>query len=247
MDLQLRGRTAIVCGASEGMGLAVAEALAEEGANVVMFARRAEPLEREASRLGGLAVPGDVTSAEDLERLVQATVNAHGGIDILVNNSGGPPRSAAVGLTAEQVESAAQLLLVSVVRLTGLCLPHLERSEAGRIVNVTSSTVKEPADNLVLSNAVRPGVIGWAKTLSREVGPHGITVNSIAPGRIDTARIREVYPEGPTEADLQTIPLRRLGTPREVGDVVAFLCSAKASYVTGTVIAVDGGLIRSLL
>jgi 3-oxoacyl-[acyl-carrier protein] reductase len=247
MDLQLRGRTAIVCGASEGMGLAVAEALAEEGANVVMFARRAEPLEREASRLGGLAVPGDVTSAEDLERLVQATVNAHGGIDILVNNSGGPPRSAAVGLTAEQVESAAQLLLVSVVRLTGLCLPHLERSEAGRIVNVTSSTVKEPADNLVLSNAVRPGVIGWAKTLSREVGLHGITVNSIAPGRIDTARIREVYPEGPTEADLQTIPLRRLGTPREVGDVVAFLCSAKASYVTGTVIAVDGGLIRSLL
>jgi 3-oxoacyl-[acyl-carrier protein] reductase len=247
MDLQLRGRTAIVCGASEGMGLAVAEALAEEGANVVMFARRAEPLEREATRLGGLAVPGDVTSAEDLERLVQATVDAHGGIDILVNNSGGPPRSAAVGLTAEQVESAAQLLLVSVVRLTGLCLPHLERSEAGRIVNVTSSTVKEPADDLVLSNAVRPGVIGWAKTLSREVGPHGITVNSIAPGRIDTARIREVYPEGPTEADLEAIPLRRLGSPREVGDVVAFLCSAKASYVTGTVIAVDGGLIRSLL
>jgi 3-oxoacyl-[acyl-carrier protein] reductase len=247
MDLQLRGRTAIVCGASEGMGLAIAEALAEEGTNVVMFARRPEPLEREASRLGGLAVPGDVTSAEDLERLVQATVDAHGGIDILVNNSGGPPRTAAVGLTPEQVESAAQLLLVSVVRLTGLCLPYLERSEAGRIVNVTSSTVKEPSDNLVLSNAVRPGVIGWAKTLSREVGTHGITVNSIAPGRIDTARIREVFPDGPTEADLQTIPLRRLGSPREIGDVVAFLCSPRASYVTGTVIPIDGGLIRSLL
>jgi 3-oxoacyl-[acyl-carrier protein] reductase len=247
MDLQLRGRTAIVCGASEGMGLAIAEALAEEGTNVVMFARRPEPLEREASRLGGLAVPGDVTSAEDLERLVQATVAAHRGIDILVNNSGGPPRTAAVGLTPEQVESAAQLLLVSVVRLTGLCLPYLERSEAGRIVNVTSSTVKEPSDNLVLSNAVRPGVIGWAKTLSREVGTHGITVNSIAPGRIDTARIREVFPDGPTEADLQTIPLRRLGSPREIGDVVAFLCSPRASYVTGTVIPIDGGLIRSLL
>jgi 3-oxoacyl-[acyl-carrier protein] reductase len=247
MDLQLRGRTAIVCGASEGMGLAIAEALAEEGTSVVMFARRPEPLEREASRLGGLAVPGDVTSAEDLERLVQATVDAHGGIDILVNNSGGPPRTAAVGLTPEQVESAAQLLLVSVVRLTGLCLPYLERSEAGRIVNVTSSTVKEPSDNLVLSNAVRPGVIGWAKTLSREVGTHGITVNSIAPGRIDTARIREVFPDGPTEADLQTIPLRRLGSPREIGDVVAFLCSPRASYVTGTVIPIDGGLIRSLL
>ena len=247
MDLELAGRTAIVCGASEGIGLGVAEALTDEGANVVMFARRADPLEREASRLGALAVAGDVTSAEDLARLVQAAVDAHAGIDILVNNSGGPPRTAAVGLTADQVRSATELLLVSVVRLTGLCLPYLERSEAGRIVNITSSTVKEPTDNLVLSNAVRPGVVGWAKTLSRELGPRGITVNSIAPGRIDTARIREVYPDGPTEADLRAIPLRRLGTPREIGDVVAFLCSRRASYVTGTVIAVDGGLIRSLL
>jgi 3-oxoacyl-[acyl-carrier protein] reductase len=247
MDLELAGRTAIVCGASEGIGLGVAEALTDEGANVVMFARRAEPLEREASRLGALAVAGDVTSAEDVERLVQATVDAHAGVDILVNNSGGPPRMVAVGLTPEQVLAAVELLLVSVVRLTELCLPYLGRSGVGRIVNITSSTVKEPTDNLVLSNAVRPGVIGWAKTLSRELGPRGITVNSIAPGRIDTARIREVYPDGPTEADLQAIPLRRLGTPREIGDVVAFLCSRRASYVTGTVIAVDGGLIRSLL
>jgi 3-oxoacyl-[acyl-carrier protein] reductase len=152
-----------------------------------------------------------------------------------------------VGLTAEQVESAAALLLGSVVRLTGLCLPQLERSAAGRIVNITSSTVKEPSDNLALSNAVRPGVIGWAKTLSRELGPKGITVNSIAPGRIDTARIREVYPDGPTEADLKAIPVGRLGTTREIGDVVAFLCSRRASYVTGTVVAVDGGLVRGLL
>ena len=247
MDLELEGRTAVVCGASEGIGLGVAEALADEGANVVMFARRAEVLERAASRLGGLPVAGDVTSAEDAERLVQAAVDAFGGIDILVNNSGGPPRTQAVGLTPEQVVSAVQLLLVSVVRLTGLCLPYLQRSEAGRIVNITSSTVKEPTDNLVLSNAVRPGVVGWAKSLSRELGPQGITVNSIAPGRIDTARLREVYPDGPTEADLQGIPLRRLGTPREIGDVVAFLCSRRASYVTGTVVAVDGGLIRGLL
>jgi 3-oxoacyl-[acyl-carrier protein] reductase len=247
MDLELRGRTAIVCGASEGIGLGVAEALADEGANVVMFARRAEPLEREASRLGGLAVAGDVRSAEDVERLVAATVDAHDGVDILVNNSGGPPRTPAVGLTPEQILATAELLLVSVVRLTGLCLPYLRRSAAGRIVNITSSTVKEPTDNLALSNAVRPGVVGWAKSLSRELGPEGITVNSIAPGRIDTARIREVYPDGPTEADLQGIPLRRLGTPREIGDVVAFLCSRRASYVSGTVLAVDGGLIRSLL
>jgi 3-oxoacyl-[acyl-carrier protein] reductase len=247
MDLHLDGRVAIVCGASAGIGLGIAEALTDEGAKVVMFARRPEPLEREAARLGGLAVPGDVTSADDLERLVQTTVAEHGGIDILVNNSGGPPRSTAVGLGPEEVEAAVRLLLVSVVRLTGLCLPHLERSEGGRIVNVTSSTVREPIDNLVLSNAVRPGVVGWAKTLAREVGPKGITVNSIAPGWIDTERIREVKPEGPTEEDLQAVPLRRLGKPREIGDLVAFLCSDRAAYISGAVIPLDGGLTRGLL
>lgn len=246
MDLHLQGKTAIVCGASSGMGLGIAESLAGEGANVVMFARRRDVLEREAERLGGLAVAGDVTSAADLERLVAAAIDAFGGIDIVINNSGGPPRALASELTAERVESAAQLLLVSVVRLTGLCLPYLERSAAGRIVNVTSSTVREPIDNLALSNALRPGVIGWAKSLARELGPKGITVNSIAPGRIDTDRVREVYPDGPTEDDLQEVPLRRLGSTREIGDVVAFLCSERASYVSGTVIFVDGGLTRSL-
>lgn len=246
MNLGLEGRTAIVCGASSGMGLGIAESLAGEGANVVMFARRKDLLEREAERLGGLAVVGDVTSAGDLERLVSTAVEAFGGIDIVVNNSGGPPRSTATELTAEQVEAATQLLLVSVVRLTGLCLPHLEQSTCGRVVNVTSSTVREPIDNLALSNAIRPGVIGWAKSLARELGPRGITVNSIAPGRIDTDRIREVYPDGPTEADLQTIPLRRLGTTREIGDVAAFLCSERAGYISGAVILVDGGLTRGL-
>ena len=128
MDLGLTGRTAIVCGASSGIGLGIAESLAGEGANVVMFARRQELLEREAERIGGLAVAGDVTSADDLERLVRTTVDAFGGIDILVNNSGGPPRARAGRLDDAKVEAAVQLLLVSVVRLTGLCLPHLERS-----------------------------------------------------------------------------------------------------------------------
>lgn len=247
MDLGLAGRTAIVCGASAGIGLGIAESLAEEGANVVMLARGREQLEREAARLGGLAVSGDVTSSADCERVVRTAVDAHGGIDVLVNNSGGPPRTPAVGLTEEQVESAVRLLLVSVVRLTGLCLPYLERSDCGRIVNVTSSTVREPTDNLALSNAVRPGVIGWAKSLARELGPQGTTVNSIAPGRIDTERIREVYPDGPTKEDLRAIPLGRLGTPREIGDVVTFLCSEQAAYVTGAVVPIDGGLTRSLL
>jgi 3-oxoacyl-[acyl-carrier protein] reductase len=247
VELGLEGRTAIVCGASAGIGLSIAEALAEEGVQLVMFARRPDELERQAQRLGGIAVPGDVRTAGDLERLVATAVERHGGVDILVNNSGGPPRATATELTADQVEAAAHLLLGSIVTLTGLCLPHLERSPAGRIVNITSSTVKEPIDNLVLSNAIRPGVVGWAKSLAREVGPKGITVNSIAPGRIDTDRVREVYPDGPTEDDLRAIPLRRLGAPREVGDVVAFLCSDRASYVTGTVVTVDGGLVRGLL
>jgi len=152
------------------MGLAIAEGLAAEGANVAMFARRRDVLEREAERVGGLAVRGDLTSRADLGRLVERTVDAFGGIDILVNNGGGPPPGAASGLD-EALEEAVELLLLPVVRLTNLCLPYLGKSGHGRIVNIASSSVREPIDNLVLSNAVRPGVIGWAKTLAREVGP----------------------------------------------------------------------------
>jgi 3-oxoacyl-[acyl-carrier protein] reductase len=247
VELGLAGRTAIVCGASAGIGLGCAEALAAEGANVVMLARGAEALEREAARLGALAVSGDVKNAGDLERLVERTVEAHGGVDVLVLNSGGPPRTRAVDVTDESVEDAVELLLLSAVRLTRLCRPHLEASGRGRVIAITSSSVKEPIDNLALSNAIRPGLIGWLKTLSRELGPTGVTVNAIAPGRIDTERLQEVYPDGPTQADLAAIPLRRLGEPREIGDVVCFLASDRAAYVTGTTIAVDGGLLRGLL
>ena len=246
MDLGLSGRTAIVCGASSGMGLGIARSLRGEGANVAMFARRADLLEREAEQIGGLAVPGDVTSSDDLERLVASVVGTYGGIDILVNNSGGPPRATATELDADNVRAAVDLLLVSIVRLTELCLPHLERSGRGRIVNITSSTVREPIDSLALSNAVRPGVVGWAKSLARQVGPKGITVNSIAPGSIDTDRLRQIDPDGPSEEDLREIPLRRLGTTQEIGDVVAFLCSERAAYVSGAVIFVDGAASRSL-
>jgi 3-oxoacyl-[acyl-carrier protein] reductase len=247
VDLGLSGRTAIVCGASAGMGLAIAEALAAEGMNVAMFARRRKVLEGEAERLGALAVQGDVTNPQDCERLVKRTVEAFGGIDVLVNNSGGPPRGPALEVDDESLEGAVALLLVSAVRLTNLCLPHLRKSPAGRVINIESSTVREPADNLALSNAIRPGVVGWAKTLAREIGADGITINTIAPGRIDTERLAEVYPDGPTEEDLKAIPLRRLGQPHEIATVVTFLASDAGAYVTGTVIPVDGGLTRGLL
>jgi 3-oxoacyl-[acyl-carrier protein] reductase len=248
MDLGLRGRTAIVCGASSGLGLAAAEALAEEGANVTMFARRREGLERDADRIGALAVRGDVTNAADLQRLVEKTVEAFGGIDVLVWNSGGPPAGKASEVTDEALEAAFELLLQPAVRLVRLCLPYLERSEGGRIVAVTSLTVQEPTPHLSLSNAIRPGLVGWLKTLSREVGPSGVTVNCVAPGRIDTPRMVELYGEsGPPPADLAQIPLGRLGTPREFGDVVCFLASSRAAYVSGTTVLVDGGMSRGLL
>jgi 3-oxoacyl-[acyl-carrier protein] reductase len=244
MDLGLKGRTAIVCGASSGIGLATAESLADEGANVAMFARRRDLLQREADRIGALAVRGDVTNPPDLERLVERTLEAFGGIDILVNNGGGPPRTSAESIDDDALESAVELLLFSAVRLTNLCLPALRRSGRGRIINIASSSVREPIDNLALSNAVRPGVIGWAKTLAREVGQDGITVNSIAPGKIDTARLAE---DGSRADELARIPVRRFGRPREVADVVTFLASDQAAYLSGVVLAVDGGLTRSLL
>jgi len=247
MDLGLKGRTAIVLGASSGMGLASAEALAAEGANVAMFARRRDVLEREAERIGGLAVRGDVTSPRDLERLVDQTRAAFHGVDILVWNSGGPPPGRAEDLTVEAVEHAVELLLLPPVLLLRLLLPDLERSGSGRLIAITSIAVREPNENLVLSNIVRPGVTGWAKTLSRELGPKGITVNCVAPGRIDTPRLAQLYPDGPTEDEVSDIPLRRWGTPQEFGDVVCFLASDRARYVSGVTLSVDGGLGRFLL
>jgi 3-oxoacyl-[acyl-carrier protein] reductase len=247
VEVALRGRTALVCGGSAGIGLGCAEALAEAGANLVLLARGREKLEAAAQRLGATAVPGDVRNEGDLERVVATAVERHGGVDVLVLNSGGPPRTRALDVTDADAEAAFELLFLSSLRLVRLCRPHLEASGHGRVIAITSSSVKEPIDNLALSNAIRPGLIGWLKTLARELGPSGVTVNAIAPGRIDTERLQEVYPDGPSEADLATIPLRRLGGAREIGDVVAFLASDRAAYVTGATIAVDGGLTRGLL
>ena len=246
MDLGLKGRTAIVTGASSGLGLATAESLAAEGANVTMFARRRDLLQREAERIGALAVRGDVRNPRDLDNVVEQTVEAFGGIDILVWNGGGPPPGTALQVTPEGIEETVELLLIPPVRLVHSCMPHLVRSPAGRILFFTSIAVKEPVDNLALTDAVRPGLTGWAKALARELGPQGVTVNCVAPGRIETARLEQLYPDGPTEADMQAIALGRWGKPEEFGDVACFLASDRARYITGTTVLVDGGSSRSL-
>ncbi len=246
MDLGLKGRSALVTGASSGLGLATAEALAREGANVAMLARRRDLLQREADRIGALAVRGDVTIPNDLERAVATTVEAFGGLDVLVWNAGGPPPGTGTDVTPESLEQALELMLLPAVRLLHLCLPHLERSAGGRVLAITSIAAKEPTAHLALSNTLRPAVSGWLKTLARELGPRGITVNCVAPGRIATARLEQLYPQGPTEDDLAEIPLGRWGEPHELGDVVCFLASERAGYVSGQTLVVDGGLQRSL-
>jgi 3-oxoacyl-[acyl-carrier protein] reductase len=246
VNLGLSGRTALVMGASSGLGLASAEALAAEGANVTVFGRRRDTLEREAERIGALAVRGDVTVPRDLERAVEQTLTAFGRLDVLVWNSGGPPPGTALDVTPEAIEQAVELLLQPLVRLVNLCMPQLAVSEAGRILAITSIAAKEPVSHIALSNAIRPGVTGWLKTLAGELGPQGITVNCVAPGRFGTARLEQLYPDGPSDADLAEIPLRRWGAPREFGDVVCFLASDRARYITGQTIVVDGGLQRAL-
>ncbi len=246
MDLGLKGRTALVCGASSGLGLASAESLAAEGANVTMFARRRDVLERESDRLGALAVRGDVTLPQDLERAVAKTIEAFGGLDVLVWNSGGPPAGSGMDVTPDVLAQTLELMLEPAVRLVQLALPHLEQSSEGRIIAITSLAAKEPTRHLALSNMFRPALTGWLKTLADELGPRGITVNCVAPGRIATPRLEYLYPGGPTEEALKDIPLRRWGDPREFGDVVCFLASGRARYVSGQTIVVDGGLQRAL-
>jgi 3-oxoacyl-[acyl-carrier protein] reductase len=253
VDLELQGTAAVVGGASSGMGLAISRALAAEGCAVTAIARGRERLERAADSIGPgtIAVSGDVRDPEVLQRVVDETVSARGRLDIVVNNAGGPPPGTFDSTPDEAWAEAFELSLNAAVRLTRLALPHLRRSGRGRVVNITSWSVREPIPNLMLSNAIRPGVVGWAKTLAHELGPDGITVNTIAPGKIDTDRVRELWghhpdPAAAERADIQAVPARRLGKPEEIGAAVAFLCSTRAAYISGTVLPVDGGLLHGV-
>lgn len=259
MDLGLDGCAAIVGGASSGMGRAIARRLAAEGAGVVLFARRSDALGDAVAEIASssgpgraIAVTGDSTLPADLARVVDQAQQAFGKIDIVINNTGGPPAGDFRDLNDDAWQAGFELTLLSALRLTRMALPELRRSGRGRVVNITSMAVKEVNDGLLLSNALRPGVTGWAKHLSREEGPNGITVNSIAPGYIDTERLRYLYstepdPEAARARDAQTIPLRRFGSPEEIAAAAAFLCSTEAAYITGVTLLVDGGLTRGLL
>jgi 3-oxoacyl-[acyl-carrier protein] reductase len=253
MDLALSGTAAIVGGASSGIGLGIARALAAEGCAITAVARGQERLEQAAAEigLGTIALAGDVRDTAFQRRVVDGTVAARGRLDIHVNNAGGPPPGTFDETPDEAWEAAFELSLNAGVRMTRLALPHLRASGRGRIVNITSSSVREPIPHLMLSNAIRPGVIGWAKTLAQELGPAGITVNTIAPGKIDTPRVRELWGHFPDPAaaerrDLEAVPARRLGQPGEIGAAVAFLCSAQAAYISGVVLPVDGGFLRGV-
>ena len=246
MNLNLRGRTAIVGGASAGIGLAIARALRAEEANVVMFSNEPNELEDRARDIGGVAVPGDQREEADLHRLVDTAVERFGAVDVLVVNGGGPALGNAADMDDAAAREAFDLIVLSAIRMVRFALPHLRQSSQARIVTVLSTSVLEPIDDLASSNTFRPAVLGWLKTLARELGPSGITVNAVAPGRIATRTFEEFYRLRSKDSDLAEIPLGRFGEPAEVGDVVAFLASERAAYVSGALVAVDGALTRSL-
>jgi 3-oxoacyl-[acyl-carrier protein] reductase len=263
LDLGLRGKVAVVSASSKGIGRAIAEELAAEGANLVICARGEDALRQTAESIrktSGVTVAdvtADVSGQSGIDRVAKTALDKFGKVDILVTNSGGPPSGPFESLTPEMWDAAIRLLLTSAVGLARALLPGMKDRKWGRILNVTSIAVKQPIDGLMLSNSLRAAVTGFARTLANEVAPFNVTVNNIMPGYTRTDRVEELARatggrSGATAKDTfdkweKEIPMGRLGEPRELAALAAFLASERASYITGSSIAVDGGWIRSLL
>ncbi len=251
MDLGLTGRRAFVAASSAGLGRGSAEALLAEGAEVILCARGAERLERTRAELSlkvgrpVRAIVADVSRPVEATRAVNEAAQLLGGLDVLVTNSGGPPPGTFAAHDETAWRAALDLLLVSTVEMIRTALPYLEQSTQPRIILVASTSVKQPLANLILSNSIRAAVVGMAKTLSQELGPKQILVNVVCPGAIDTDRLRQLGPEMMIER-AREIPLGRIGRADELGAVVAFLASARASYLTGVTLQVDGGSVKNL-
>ena len=262
MDLGLKGRVAIVAAASQGLGKAVAMGLAREGARVAICARNAAVLDAAADDIRRetgaevLAQAADVTDCAQIRRFSAATVERFGTIDICVANAGGPPSKPFSETTMEDWRAGVDLNLLSTVCFAREVLPVMQRQRWGRFLAITSMTVKQPAEGLILSNSVRSAVSGLVKSLANEYGPYNVLVNNICPGRISTARLESlaakaaagggVAREQVEHAWAQEVPLRRLGLPEEFANLAVFLCSERASYINGVSIAVDGGLVKAI-
>lgn len=263
MDLGLTGKVALVAASSQGLGRAVAEELASEGASLIMCARGSAALEaacrsiRDRTGLDAIGVTADLSVLSDLGRVYQQGIERFGRVDILVTNSGGPRPGTFDTLTREDWDRASAEVLMNVVEMCRLCVPGMKERGWGRILNITSIAAKQPVENLMLSNSLRAAVTGFAKSLALEVAPFGVTVNNILPGYTSTDRVVQLSEslggsEGVDPAGIRArwegeIPMRRLGRPDEFAALAAFLVSERAGYITGSSVAVDGGWIRSLL